>query len=160
MNSTAHTAALVALAEQFDAACVAANAIEATAWQMHAYGDASNGLLKVLALLCGNQKRADLAYQAILDGNTVREALRYVRTETGHYIAVPDDAPVAAEPDHRFRVVDGRTSRVVLETASWHEAADCQYDNNRQETAVGYDPCFSLWVLDNDGNTTRIQSQL
>jgi hypothetical protein len=65
-----------------------------------------------------------------------------------------------AIPDHKFRVVNGRTGSVVLETESWVAAAECQYRNNEAETAVGYDPCFSLWVLDLDGVTTRIQSQL
>lgn len=75
--------------------------------------------------------------------------------------AAPAPSPVMpGNCDHKFRVVNGRTSKVVLETESWYEAADCQTSNNQQETAVGYEPCYTLWVVDADGLATKIQTQL
>jgi hypothetical protein len=74
-NDAARTEALTTLAETFDAARKQADAIADTAWQLGAYGDASHGIHKVLALLLHNTAAEDTAYQAILDGSTVREAL-------------------------------------------------------------------------------------
>lgn len=159
MNRTAEeTAALIALAETFESARNQANAIASTSWQLGAYGDASHGINKVLVLLTESEQEADEVYQVILDGQSVREALEYVRK---NYAPAPDeDAEEDAPQDHLFRVVNGRSGAVVLETRSWYEAADCQYENNRQETAVGYDPCFGMWLVDNDGTAVQVQTQL
>ena len=62
--------------------------------------------------------------------------------------------------DHCFKVVNGRTGDSVLVTDSWNEAANCQYRNNEAETSVGYPPVFTLWIVDNDGIATKIQTQI
>lgn len=73
-NRTA--AALTDLATRLDEARIAANDIEAAAPQDGVYGHISDALRKTLALLRdGDLKRADAAYQAILDGCIVTEAL-------------------------------------------------------------------------------------
>lgn len=61
--------------------------------------------------------------------------------------------------DHSFKVYDG-LGKVVLVTDSWNEAANCQYRNNELQSRVGYEPNFTLWIVDNDIVETKIQSQL
>jgi hypothetical protein len=68
--------ALTALAIRLNEARLAANDIDESAPQSSVYGDISDALRKTLALLLdGNHFRAEAVYQAILDGNTVTEAL-------------------------------------------------------------------------------------
>ena len=62
--------------------------------------------------------------------------------------------------DHSFKVVNGRTGKTALETPNWNDAANCQYRNNEAETRVGYPPVFTLWIVDQDGIETKVQSQL
>jgi hypothetical protein len=70
---------LTALAIMLDQARIAANAIEATAPETGVYGSIKEALLDTLALILGNHVRAKDAYASILDGNTVTEALAWVR---------------------------------------------------------------------------------
>ncbi|MEO3931428.1 hypothetical protein WMO79_01255 [Micrococcaceae bacterium Sec7.4] len=68
--------AVTDLATRLDQARIAANDIEETAPQSGVYGDISDALRKTLAvLLDGDHVRADAVYEAILDGNTVTQAL-------------------------------------------------------------------------------------
>lgn len=68
--------ALTDLATKLDGARIAANDIEETAPQSGVYGDISDALRKTLALLLdGDHVRGEAVYEAILDGNTVTEAL-------------------------------------------------------------------------------------
>ncbi|MGY4541346.1 hypothetical protein ACVWY0_001255 [Arthrobacter sp. UYNi723] len=81
-SATATTAQLTDLATSLDNARTAANAIEVAAPQKGVYGDIANALHKTLALLLdGSDYWAEKAYQAILDGNTVAQALEVVTSE-------------------------------------------------------------------------------
>lgn len=60
--------------------------------------------------------------------------------------------------DHRFKVSNGRG--ITFVTESFREAADFQYQNNAAETAVGYEPCFTLWIVDGDGIECIVKTQL
>lgn len=75
--------ALIQLAETLDKARIQANAIEAAASQRGVYGQIVLSLFDTLELIFVEQVDdhnlfANLAYNAILDGNTVREALAVV----------------------------------------------------------------------------------
>jgi hypothetical protein len=65
---------LIQLADTLDKARLQANAIEATAPQRGVYGNISDTLVEVLCLLTGRFEVGDI-YDALMDGNTVREAL-------------------------------------------------------------------------------------
>ncbi|MCB5280347.1 hypothetical protein [Arthrobacter sp. ES1] len=68
--------AITDLATRLDGARIAANDIEETAPQSGVYGDIADALRKTLAVLRdGDHVRADAVYEAILDGNSVTEAL-------------------------------------------------------------------------------------
>jgi hypothetical protein len=67
---------LLKLAEQINAARIAANGIEETSWQGGVYGTLSQALVDTLELIVG--QRAMDAYGVILDGNTVEQAVDYV----------------------------------------------------------------------------------
>lgn len=69
--------ALIELAETLDKARLQANAIEATADQRNIYGSISVLLVETLCLMTGRYEVGDI-YDALLDGNTVREALKAV----------------------------------------------------------------------------------
>lgn len=63
--------------------------------------------------------------------------------------------------DHKFRVSDGRIDkRDTLEFESFSEAADYQYNQNRLNTAVGYEPSFQMWLIDEDGREVLVKTQL
>ncbi|MET3172989.1 UNVERIFIED_ORG: hypothetical protein ABIB52_000817 [Arthrobacter sp. UYCu721] len=83
MTSTTTTnTALTDLATALDDARRTANAIEAAAPQRGVYGDIANALHKTLGLLLDDSDYwAEKAYQAILDGNTVVQALKIVSSE-------------------------------------------------------------------------------
>lgn len=73
--------ALIILAEMLDKARIQANAIEATASQeTGVYGHVVNGLHQTLALLTDSYQ-ASRIYEAMLDGNSVKEALAIVGKE-------------------------------------------------------------------------------
>lgn len=81
-STTTTTAALTDLATALDSARAAANTIEAAAPQRGVYGDIANALHKTLVLLLDDSEYwAEKAYQAILDGNTVAQALEIVTRE-------------------------------------------------------------------------------
>jgi hypothetical protein len=65
---------LIQLADTLDKARLQANAIEVTAPQHGVYGYISDTLVEVLCLLTGRFEVGDI-YDALMDGNTVREAL-------------------------------------------------------------------------------------
>lgn len=69
--------ALIELAETLDKARLQANAIAVTAPQGNVYGMAANALVSVLAYIT-DAYEAQRIYERILDGNTVREALKAV----------------------------------------------------------------------------------
>jgi hypothetical protein len=71
---------LIALATQIDEARLAANAIDAAAPQRGVYGDLHHALLKTLNLIFPDEGTrgvtlADFAYECIMDGNTVEQAV-------------------------------------------------------------------------------------
>jgi hypothetical protein len=68
--------ALIELAETLDKARLQANAIVATQSQYGVYGQISDALAETLILIEGGYETE--AYQYLLDGNTVREALAAV----------------------------------------------------------------------------------
>ncbi|UDL16726.1 hypothetical protein SEA_ATUIN_33 [Arthrobacter phage Atuin] len=69
---------LIALAESIDSARLAANAIALTAPQSGVYGKLSDALLRTLAHITDDVDLSLSAYQAMLDGCTVREALKAI----------------------------------------------------------------------------------
>lgn len=71
------TQALIILAEMLDKARLQANAIEVTASQSYVYGDIAETLKEVLTLITDGPVSAQV-YDALLDGNTVRQALEGV----------------------------------------------------------------------------------
>lgn len=75
--------ALIELAETLDKARLQANAIESAASQRGVYGEVSLALLDTLEMIFEERVDdanlfANLAYNSLLDGNTVREALKAV----------------------------------------------------------------------------------
>jgi hypothetical protein len=70
--------ALLILAEMLDKARIQANAIEVTAPTTGVYGGVSKALQETLALLT-DANTASRIYDVILDGNSVREALKIVQ---------------------------------------------------------------------------------
>lgn len=62
--------------------------------------------------------------------------------------------------DHRFRVRHGHTGNVAYEGESFIEACNVQYRENRQESAVGYEPLWTLWIIDADDNAMIVKTQL
>jgi hypothetical protein len=76
--STDMNTELLNLAQYIDQARIRANSIEAAAPQNGVYGDLSNALTKALTLLIG-ESRAAVAYQALLDGASVNDAISYAR---------------------------------------------------------------------------------
>lgn len=73
-----HRESLKTLAATLNDARIQANANEATAPQRGVYGQIEEALKDVLALLTDTQTHVDVAYQCLLDGCTVPQALRYV----------------------------------------------------------------------------------
>ena len=67
---------LIALAETLNKARIQANDHEITAPQHGVYGEVTRSLKTVLFVLVGID-RSELAYQALLDGSDVRQAIRY-----------------------------------------------------------------------------------
>lgn len=59
--------------------------------------------------------------------------------------------------DHKFKVSNGT---VRFESESFREAADYQYEQNRANTAVGYEPNYTLWLVDSDGIEVIVKTQL
>jgi hypothetical protein len=63
--------------------------------------------------------------------------------------------------DHKFRVSEGRLDgRGTEEFESFTEAAHYQYHQNTLNTAVGYEPSFKLWLIDEDGHEVLVKTQL
>lgn len=69
---------LLILAAYIDHARLRANSIDSTASQDGVYGDLSRALTKTLALIVG-ENQAETAYQALLDGSSVTDAVKYTR---------------------------------------------------------------------------------
>lgn len=69
---------LMILAHYIDQSRIQANSIERAASQQGIYGDLSAALIKTLVLLIG-ETRADVAYQALLDGTSVNDAIKYAQ---------------------------------------------------------------------------------
>jgi hypothetical protein len=72
------TEELTALARQINAARIEANRIEETAPQDGVYGDLSDALGRILALITGSEAKAADAYDALLDGAAVTDAIKSV----------------------------------------------------------------------------------
>lgn len=70
--------ALIDLAETLNKARVQANAIEEMAPQHGVYGDISQVMVEVLCTITGRGEVGDI-YDSLLDGNTMREALKAVK---------------------------------------------------------------------------------
>ena len=70
---------LTDLAEKLDAARLLANSIESAAPQGGVYGHVATGLWHTLYLILGSRDEAERAYEALLCGSSVREALKIVR---------------------------------------------------------------------------------
>jgi hypothetical protein len=69
-------APLIAIAEAIDTARILANQNEETAPQSYVYGQLAKSLQDTLFLAIGDRNRAESAYQFILDGATVDQAVR------------------------------------------------------------------------------------
>lgn len=70
---------LTSLAESLNTARLTANSIEVTAPQSGIYGDVVQALMKTLTLLLnGSTLMVEMAYNSILNGNTVEQALGLV----------------------------------------------------------------------------------
>lgn len=69
---------LVILAHYIDQSRIRANSIEPAAPQNGVYGDLVGALTKTLALLLG-ENQAKVAYQALLDGSSVNDAIKYAQ---------------------------------------------------------------------------------
>lgn len=69
---------LMILAYYIDHARLRANSVESAASQDGVYGDLSRALVKTLALIVG-ENQAEAAYQALLDGSSVTDALKHAR---------------------------------------------------------------------------------
>jgi hypothetical protein len=79
LGSEAHTDTdLTILAHHIDQARIRANSIETAAPQQGVYGDLSKALIKTLVLLIGEDQAA-VAYQALLDGSSVSDAIKYAQ---------------------------------------------------------------------------------
>lgn len=69
---------LMILAHYIDQTRIRANGIEPAAPQNGVYGDLVGALTKTLTLLLG-ESQAKVAYQVLLDGSSVNEAIRYAQ---------------------------------------------------------------------------------
>ena len=76
---------LVSVANQLNKLRIKADAIEAIAPQDHAYGDIANALRKVMGLLCGGDVFIEPAYQALVDGEAIGEAIAIARDRVVTY---------------------------------------------------------------------------
>jgi hypothetical protein len=104
--------AVTDLATRLDQARLAANDIEETAPQSGVYGDIVDALRKTLAVLLDDDHvRAEAVYEAILDGNTVTQAL-----------AIEAKAHAVTEQQETFA---GRI-RKALETLAQHGITETQ----------------------------------
>lgn len=66
---------LLALATSLNESRITSNALEATASQRGVYGKIAEALEQTLTLLTGDDSQAAYAYQGLLDGCTVEQAL-------------------------------------------------------------------------------------
>lgn len=69
---------LMILAHYIDQTRLRANSIELAAPQEGVYGDLASALTKTLTLLIG-EDRAAVAYQGLLDGASVNDAIKYAQ---------------------------------------------------------------------------------
>jgi hypothetical protein len=107
--------AVTDLATRLDEARIAANDIEEAAPQSGVYGDISDALRKTLAvLLDGDHVRAEAVYQAILDGNTVAQALAVEARERAAMAAVAEE-PVETAGGRIRKALDALSRHGVTE---------------------------------------------
>lgn len=81
---------LIALATALDEARKKANSIEAAAPMGGVYGDIVTALNDTLLLILKDQTHVDQAYQLLLDGNTVHEALVLLPVSRHQHIVWPE----------------------------------------------------------------------
>lgn len=87
---------LTQLAEVLNSAREDANSIEAVAAQSSAYGHIAAALKAVLLAILGTAEAVELAYQSLLDGETVDIALAYATGSRVEYLAQFDDYALEA----------------------------------------------------------------
>lgn len=64
------------------------------------------------------------------------------------------------QPEHTFRVTHERTGKVAYEGPSYTAAAGTQYRENGEEQAAGLPPLWRLSLVDIDGVSVRVNTQL
>ena len=64
------------------------------------------------------------------------------------------------QPEHTFRVIHERTGKVAYEGESYTAASGTQYRENVEEQAAGHPPLWRLSLVDIDGVTVRVNTQL
>lgn len=64
------------------------------------------------------------------------------------------------QPEHTFRVIHERTGKIAYEGPSYTAASGTQYRENVEEQSVGLPPLWRLSLVDLDGVTVRVNTQL
>lgn len=64
------------------------------------------------------------------------------------------------QPEHTFRVMHEHSGKVAYEGESYTAAAGTQYRENVEEQAAGLPPLWRLSLVDIDGVTVRVNTQL
>lgn len=64
------------------------------------------------------------------------------------------------QPEHTFRVTHERTGKVAYEGPSYTIAGGTQYRENVEEQSAGLPPLWRLWLVDIDGLSVRVNTQL